>query len=148
VCGNEHLVKAFATVKDNNDSGQFIPIQKAGCYCLDNPKLIEHTKAKYARRLNMLAKVLRTHGFTVNEPKGTFYLYFGIPKATVSGRKFENAEQFCDFLIREKLISSVPWDDAGNFLRFSVTFDAPTVEAEERIAKIIDERLSTEKYIF
>lgn len=148
VCGNEHLVKAFATVKDNNDSGQFIPIQKAGCYCLDNPKLIEHTKAKYARRLNMLAKVLRTHGFTVNEPKGSFYLYFGIPKATVSGRKFENAEQFCDFLIREKLISSVPWDDAGNFLRFSVTFDAPTVEAEERIAKVIDERLATEKYIF
>ena len=148
VCGNEHLVKAFAIVKDNNDSGQFIPIQKAGCYCLDNPKLIEHTKAKYARRLNMLAKVLRTHGFTVNEPKGTFYLYFGIPKSTVSGRKFENAEQFCDFLIREKLISSVPWDDAGNFLRFSVTFDAPTVEAEERIAKVIDERLATEKYIF
>lgn len=148
VCGNEHLVKAYATVKDNNDSGQFIPIQKAGCYCLDNPKLIEGTKHKYARRLVMLAKVLRKHGFTVNEPKGTFYLYFGVPKATVSGRQFESAEQFCDFLIREKLISSVPWDDAGHFLRFSVTFDAPTVEAEERIAKVIDERLATDTYIF
>lgn len=148
VCGNEHLVKAFATVKDNNDSGQFIPIQKAGCYCLDHPELIEPTKKKYSRRLNMLANVLRKHGFTVNEPKGSFYLYFGIPKATQSGRKFENAEQFCDYLIREKLISSVPWDDAGNFLRFSVTFVADTVEEEERIAKVIDERLSSEKFIF
>lgn len=148
VCGNEHLVKAFATVKDNNDSGQFIPIQKAGCYCLDHPELIEPTKKKYSRRLNLLANVLRRHGFDVSEPKGTFYLYFGIPKATKSGRKFESAEQFCDYLIREKLISSVPWDDAGNFLRFSATFVADTEAEEERIAKVIDERLSSEQFIF
>jgi LL-diaminopimelate aminotransferase len=148
VCGNPHLVKAFATVKDNNDSGQYIPIQKAGVYCLEHPELIEPTKEKYSRRLKMLADVLRKHGFTVNEPKGTFYLYFGIPKATESGRKFESGEQFCDYLIREKLISSVPWDDAGNFLRFSATFTADTVEEEERIAKVIDERLSDEKFIF
>ncbi|XOB65976.1 LL-diaminopimelate aminotransferase [Deferribacteres bacterium DY0037] len=148
VCGNKHLVQAFATVKDNNDSGQFIPIQKAACYCLEHPELIAPTKEKYGRRLNMLANVLRKNGFSVEEPKGSFYLYFGIPKATESGRKFESGEQFCDYLIREKLISSVPWDDAGNFLRFSATFVADTVEEEERIAKIIDERLSTEKFIF
>lgn len=148
VCGNEHLVKAFATVKDNNDSGQFIPIQKAGCYCLDHPELIEPTKKKYSRRLNMLAGVLRKHGFDVTEPKGTFYLYFGIPKSTQSGREFKSAEEFCDYLIREKLISSVPWDDAGNFLRFTVTFVADTLAEEERIVRIIDERLSSEKFIF
>ncbi len=44
VCGNAHMVKAFATVKDNNDSGQYIPIQKAACYCLEHPELIEPTK--------------------------------------------------------------------------------------------------------
>ncbi len=48
----------------------------------------------------------------------------------------------------KKLISSVPWDDAGNFIRFSATFVADTVEEEERIAKIIDERLSSETFIF
>ena len=148
VCGNKHLVQAFATVKDNNDSGQFIPIQKAACYCLQHPELIEPTKKKYSRRLNMLANVLRKHGFTVDEPKGSFYLYFEIPKATASGRKFESGEQFCDYLIREKLISSVPWDDAGNFLRFSATFVADTVAEEERIAQVIDERLSSETFIF
>jgi LL-diaminopimelate aminotransferase len=148
VCGNPHLVQAFATVKDNNDSGQFIPIQKAACYCLEHPELIEPTKKKYSRRLNMLANVLRKHGFTVDEPKGSFYLYFGIPKGTASGRKFESGEQFCDYLIREKLISSVPWDDAGNFLRFSATFVADSVAEEERIAKIIDERLSSETFLF
>lgn len=148
VCGNEHLVKAFATVKDNNDSGQFIPIQKASAYALEHPELIKETREKYARRLKGLAEVLRKNGFDVDEPKGTFYLYFGIPKATKKGREFKSAEEFCDYLIREKLISSVPWDDAGNFLRFSATFTADTVEEEQKIIGEIDKRLSDEEFVF
>lgn len=148
VCGNEHLVKAFATVKDNNDSGQFIPIQKAAAYALENTALIERITEKYARRLKALAAVLRKHGFFVNEPKGTFYLYFEIPKGTASGKKFESGEQFCDYMIREKYISSVPWDDAGNFLRFTVTFIADTLEEETRIINEIDRRLGEDKFVF
>jgi LL-diaminopimelate aminotransferase len=148
VCGNETLVKAFATVKDNNDSGQFIPIQKAAAYALSHPELINEIRDKYKRRLVKLAKVLRDNGFYVNEPKGTFYLYFEIPKGTKSGRKFENAEQFCDYLIREKLISSVPWDDAGHFLRFTVTFEAKDLADEERVIGEIARRLSEEEFIF
>ncbi len=148
VCGNELLVKAFASVKDNNDSGQFIPIQKAGTYALQHPELIERLREKYSRRLNALCEILRKHGFFVNEPKGTFYLYFEIPKGTKSGRQFNNAEEFCDFLIREKLISSVPWDDVGHFLRFTVTFEAEDMEEEKRVIHEIDKRLETEEFIF
>ncbi|MGB9731017.1 MULTISPECIES: LL-diaminopimelate aminotransferase [Calditerrivibrio] len=148
VCGNEVLVKAFATVKDNNDSGQFIPIQKAAAYALRNPQIISGITTKYQRRLKRVADILRRNGFFVNEPKGTFYLYFEIPKGTKSGRKFQNAEEFCDFLIREKLISSVPWDDAGHFLRFTVTFEAKDIQDEERILNEIEKRLSSEEYIF
>lgn len=148
VCGNEHLVKAFATVKDNNDSGQFIPIQKAAAFALENTELIKRIQEKYSRRLKALAGVLRKHGFFVNEPKGTFYLYFEIPKGTEAGKKFESGEQFCDYMIREKYISSVPWDDAGNFLRFTVTFIADTLEEEERIINEIDRRLGEDKFIF
>lgn len=148
VCGNETLVKAFATVKDNNDSGQFIPIQKAGAYGLNHPELIDPIREKYARRLKKLADVLRECGFYVNEPKGTFYLYFEIPKGTKSGRKFESAEEFCDYLIREKLISSVPWDDAGHFLRFTVTFEAKDLNDEQRVITEIKRRLKEEDFIF
>lgn len=148
ICGNETLVKAFATVKDNNDSGQFIPIQKAAAYALSHPELITPIREKYKRRLNKLASILRDNGFSVNEPKGTFYLYFEIPKGTKSGKKFANAEEFCDFLIREKLISSVPWDDAGNFIRFTVTFEAKDLADEERILNEIAKRLSEEEFIF
>ncbi len=148
VCGNEVLVKAFATVKDNYDSGQFIPIQKAGAYALKHLELIEPIREKYKRRLSKLADALKNLGFYVNEPKGTFYLYFEIPKGTKDGKKFTSAEEFCDFLIREKYISSVPWDDAGNFLRFSVTFEADTIEEENRIIDEIQKRLAQENFIF
>jgi len=148
VCGNETLVKAFATVKDNNDSGQFIPIQKAAAYALSHPELVTPIREKYKRRLNKLAKILRDNGFFVNEPKGTFYLYFEIPKGTKSGKKFASAEEFCDYLIREKLISSVPWDDAGNFIRFTVTFEAKDLADEDRVISEIEKRLSEEEFIF
>ncbi|KAA0257690.1 LL-diaminopimelate aminotransferase [Deferribacter autotrophicus] len=148
VCGNELLVQAFATVKDNNDSGQFIPIQKAATYALQHPELIDNVREKYQRRLQALAKVLKDLGFYVNEPKGTFYLYFEIPKGTKSGREFKSAEEFCDYLIREKLISSVPWDDAGHYLRFTVTFEAKDLDDEKRIIDEVAKRLSEEEYIF
>ncbi len=148
VCGNEILVNAFATVKDNNDSGQFIPIQKAGAYALRHPELIDNVREKYQRRLKALSDILKENGFFVNEPKGTFYLYFEIPKGTKSGRTFSSGEEFCDYLIREKLISSVPWDDAGNFLRFTVTFEAKDLDDEKRIIDEIAKRLSEEEFVF
>ena len=37
---------------------------------------------------------------------------------------FERAENFSHWLITDKLISTVPWDDAGAYVRFSVTFSA------------------------
>ena len=36
VCGHERIVQAFADVKDNSDSGQFMAIQKAGAVALDD----------------------------------------------------------------------------------------------------------------
>ena len=43
---------------------------------------------------------------------------------------FANAEAASQYLIHEQSVCCVPWDDAGAFLRFSVTYIAQT-EAEE-----------------
>jgi LL-diaminopimelate aminotransferase len=138
VCGNEWVIKGFATVKDNNDSGQFAAIQMAGVYCLQHPEITEKTALKYSRRHTLLVNALKHAGFLVSKPKASFYLYAGIPKRTKNGRYFISAEDFSDFLIREKLISTVPWDDAGAYIRFSVTFDAKDeVEEEKLIAEIV-----------
>ncbi|MFO8001766.1 MAG: hypothetical protein R6U46_11010 [Marinilabilia sp.] len=63
-------------------------------------------------------------------------------------RDFTNAEEFDQFLIKEALISAVPWDDAGNFIRFSVTFEAEDQAEEERIISEVKNRLAEFDFIF
>ncbi|THE13141.1 LL-diaminopimelate aminotransferase [Bacillus timonensis] len=148
IAGNAKLVSAFAAVKDNYDSGQFIPIQKAAAYALSQPEITEQTSAKYSRRHTHLSAILRECGFHANKPKGSFFLYTKIPRAVENGPEFQSAEEFSQYLINEHLISSVPWDDAGHYVRFSVTFQADDIDAEQRIFEEIRARLSSSKFIF
>jgi LL-diaminopimelate aminotransferase len=62
-------------------------------------------------------------------PGGTYFLYVKAPVAT-GDQSFANAEEVSQLLIREQSVSCVPWDDAGPYLRFSVTYLAKD-EAEE-----------------
>lgn len=148
IAGNPLVVKAFGDVKDNNDSGQFIAIQKAAAYGLDHPEITEKIAEKYSRRHNMLVDVLNGLGFTAEKPKGSFFLYVEAPKGVKGGRHFESGEDFSQYLIREKLISTVPWDDAGHFVRFSVTFIADGEEEEKRVISEIRRRLSDVEFEF
>ncbi|MCM3256445.1 LL-diaminopimelate aminotransferase [Paenibacillus lautus] len=148
IAGNPLVVKAFGDVKDNNDSGQFIAIQKAAAYGLDHPEITEKIAEKYSRRHNMLVDVLNGLGFSAEKPKGSFFLYVEAPKGVKGGRRFESGEDFSQYLIREKLISTVPWDDAGHFVRFSVTFIADGEEEEERVISEIRRRLSDVEFEF
>lgn len=148
VAGHAKFVKAIATVKDNCDSGQFIPIQKAAAYALSHPEITEQTAAKYSRRHELLSKILRECGFDAKKPKGSFFLYTKIPKAVANGPTFQSAEEFSQYLIKEHLISTVPWDDSGAYVRFSVTFQADGREAEQQVLEEIKARLSTSTFIF
>jgi len=148
VTGNELIVRAFADVKDNNDSGQFLAIQEAGDYALHHPEITERTAEKYSRRHELLIKTLNELGFHAQKPKGSFFLYVEAPKAIKNGQKFETAEDFSQYLIKEKLISTVPWDDAGHFVRFSVTFMSKDKEDEIRVMNEIKNRLSSVEFVF
>ncbi len=148
VAGNPLIVKAFSDVKDNNDSGQFIAIQKAAAYGLAHPEITEKIAEKYSRRHNLLVATLNELGFKAKKPKGSFFLYVAAPKGVEGGPAFATAEDFAQYLIREKLISTVPWDDAGHYVRFSVTFAADGIAEEERVIAEIKRRLGEVKFIF
>ncbi|KFN10117.1 LL-diaminopimelate aminotransferase [Paenibacillus macerans] len=148
VAGNPLVVKAFSDVKDNNDSGQFIAIQKAAAYGLAHPEITEKIAAKYSRRHELLVNALNELGFNAKKPQGSFFLYVQAPKGVEGGPTFATAEDFSQFLIREKLISTVPWDDAGHYIRFSVTFIADGEEEERRVISEIKRRLGDLKFIF
>jgi len=143
VTGNERIVAGYGNVKDNYDSGQFKAIQKAGVYALDHPEITDEITAKYERRLRAMAAVLAEMGFNARIPAGTFYLYVKMPKGVKGGRRFANAEEFSEFLITEKLISTVPWDDAGSYIRFSVTFESRGKTDEQRLLDEFKKRMGT-----
>lgn len=148
VCGNELIVRAFADVKDNCDSGQFIAIQKAAIAALDNPEIPCQTRAKYERRLQILVETLRRLGFQCKMPGGTYFLYAAAPKGIDGGPSFANAEACSQYLITEHSICTVPWDDAGAYLRFSVTYEAADEKAERALMAALEERLKGLKFEF
>lgn len=151
VTGNPLLVRAYADVKDNSDSGQFLAIQKAAAYAFDHPEITRKIAHKYSRRMDLLVPVLQKLGFDASKPKGSFFIYTRAPRsAEANGSKidFADAESFSQWLITEKLISTVPWDDAGPYVRFSVTFAAHGEAEERRVVAEIEKRLSSVRLSF
>jgi len=142
VCGHERIVRAFADVKDNCDSGQFIAIQKAAAAALDDPEIPRRARAKYFRRLNKLVEVLRRCGFQCRAPGGTYFLYAPSPRGVKGGPEFPNAEAASQYLITEQSVCTVPWDDAGAYLRFSVTYEGADEAAEDALMAQTEQRLN------
>jgi LL-diaminopimelate aminotransferase len=144
VAGNPLLVRAYSDVKDNTDSGQFLGIQHAAAYAFDHPEITEKISAKYSRRMDLLVDLLQSLGFQATKPQGSFFLYVAAPQAAEGSHgtlEFKTGEDFSQWLIRENLISTVPWDEAGSHVRFSVTFQAPTPAEEERVIGELRKRL-------
>jgi LL-diaminopimelate aminotransferase len=148
IAGNKKLVNAYGAVKDNTDSGQFRAIQKAGIFALSHPQITNSICEKYSRRFDLLVNALSDVGFSVTKPKATFYCYVACPSGAESGVTFKTAGDFSEFLIKEAQISTVPWDDAGPYVRFSVTFEAENEEKEKEIISEMKERLERVKLSF
>ncbi|HUG69215.1 MAG TPA: LL-diaminopimelate aminotransferase [Pirellulaceae bacterium] len=148
VCGHERLVQAYADVKDNSDSGQFIAIQNAAAAALDDESIPQRTREKYRRRLAKLVETLRGCGFQCSMPGGSYFLYTKSPTGTESGETFADAESASQFLITRQSIVTVPWDDAGAFLRFSVTYEAANEAEEDALMAETKKRLEQVKLKF
>jgi LL-diaminopimelate aminotransferase len=148
VCGHERIVRAFADVKDNSDSGQFGAIQNAAAFALDDDEIPRRTRAKYKRRLEKLVATLKESGFQAQLPGGTYFLYVRAPSGLADGTTFENAEAASQYLITRQSIVTVPWDDAGPFLRFSVTYEAENEAAEDALMSAAADRLAQCRLVF
>ena len=67
-------------------------------------------------------------------PGGTYFLYTKAPSAA-GDRSFTTAEDASQYLIHEQSVCCVPWDDAGAFLRFSVTYLAVDESEEDQLMR-------------
>jgi len=147
VAGHPLIVQAYADVKDNSDSGQFMAVQKAAAEALRHSEIPLQVRSKYKRRLEKLVKALAAVGFEAKMPGGTYFLYAKSPVAA-GDLAFADAEAASQFLITDQSVCCVPWDDAGPYLRFSVTYTAKDEAEEDSLMHTTVERLRALKLRF
>lgn len=134
VVGNTQIIDIFKKVKDNIDSGQYIPIQYAASEAiLSANKYLERLKTKYYTRMKKVSKILNKHNLQCNVSKGTFYLYIKVPN------NFSSGDEFTRFLLDNCGIFTIPFDEVEPFVRLSMTFKVK--ETDEQFYNELDNRL-------
>ncbi|MDR0679479.1 MAG: aminotransferase class I/II-fold pyridoxal phosphate-dependent enzyme [Puniceicoccales bacterium] len=148
VCGNRYLINTYGNVKDNSDSGQFLPIQKAAARALADNSIAEANGTRYSRRMDVVIALMGECGFKLEKPKAGFFLYGLIPAEAEFNETtiyFSSAEQFAQWMIAELGIVCVPWDDIEPAVRLSMTFTSDILN-EQRALELLRERLGTVRF--
>ena len=92
-------------------------------------------------------KIIKTKGGNVVEVIA--FENGGLLYAASDGTVFSSGEDFSQWLIKNKLISAVPWDDVGPYIRFGATFVARGGQKEEEeVLAEFARRLSDAKFTF
>lgn len=134
VVSNKDIIDIFKKVKDNIDSGQYIPIQKAAIEAYENSNnYLNRLINKYHQRMKNVSKIFNKNKIKCNISPGTFYLYVKVPN------KFSSGDEFSRFLLENCGIFTIPWDEVEPYVRLSMTFKINTTEND--FCKLLDDRL-------
>lgn len=136
IVSNEKIIKIFKQVKDNLDSGQYIPIQYAAIKAIEiQDKYLPYLYQKYQNRKKLICDVLNKNNYNIDMTDATFYLYMKVPN------EYSSAKEFCEFLLKEYQIFVLPWDEVEPYVRLSMTFINPYSDDIEYAQKL-NQRLS------
>lgn len=129
IVGNSDLIKAFAKVKSQIDTGLSKYLQLMGAYALQNfdQKWYQSMLKSYMERAEILAKVLSTEGMTFSKPKASLYIWAKLP-ASYQG----TSEQYTFDLLENKQILVAPGSAYGQngegYIRVSICADLTDID--------------------
>jgi LL-diaminopimelate aminotransferase len=133
-CGGRRLLAALRRIKENCDSGQFLPIQWGAMAALDDDAFCHRSMALLRGRMEVVEKIFSARGFTFPPQHHPFYCYAPAPRAGAD-RKFSSAMEFCEWLLETCGILTVPWDETSPHLRLSMTIPMEIAQLEELLLK-------------
>lgn len=134
--GNPEAVKALAQVKTNIDSGIFNAVQMAAIAALTGPQdHLERLRTMYQRRRDLVIETLHDLGWSLEPPKGSFYIWF--PTKDDMG-----SVEFCDLVLQRTGVVISPGSGYGaqgeGYVRISLTVpDERLAEAMGRIREAL-----------
>ncbi|MDR3316590.1 MAG: aminotransferase class I/II-fold pyridoxal phosphate-dependent enzyme [Puniceicoccales bacterium] len=134
VCGQRKLVAAYRRIKENCDSGQFLPIQHGAAVALADDAHCRGAMGRMRRRMEAVESVLALKGFSFAKNHHPFYSYTRAP-VRAGEVTFSSGEDFCAWLMEVHGIFTVPWDEVDRRIRFAMTIP---LEPEELTMQLRD----------
>ncbi|MHC4561772.1 MAG: aminotransferase class I/II-fold pyridoxal phosphate-dependent enzyme [Planctomycetota bacterium] len=137
VAGNASAVKVLNTVKENIDNGTLRAIQFAAAAALNQAEdLLPKINAVYQRRRDLVVDTLNAHGFDIEKPQATIYVWAPVP-AQYNG----DSGAFVADLLDQTGVMVTPGRGYGQwgegFFRISLSYPEEVLtEALGRIAKM------------
>lgn len=119
--GNREMVNALARIKSYLDYGIFQPVQIAAIHALKGPQdAVETIRETYRKRRDALVDGLARVGWNIAKPKGTMFVWAGIPEPA----KKMGSIEFSKYLLNEAKVAVSPGIGFGEygdpFVRFAL----------------------------
>ena len=136
VAGNTSAVKALNTVKENADNGSLRAIQFSAAKALAMAEtLLPAVNEVYRKRRDFVVDTLNRHGWDIEKPKGTIYIWAKVPE------KYNGSSAaFATELLEKTGVAVTPGLGYGQwgegFFRISLTY--PDATLEEALGRIIE----------
>ncbi|MEH7156181.1 pyridoxal phosphate-dependent aminotransferase [Neobacillus drentensis] len=131
--GNESVISAIELMQDHLYVSLFGAVQEAAAEALTGPQdCVKELNELYERRRNVLIDGLRSLGWNVNAPNGSFFAWLKVPKGYSSS-------EFANILLDQAHIMVAPGIGFGEFGEGYVRVGL--LSSEERLAKAV-ERIS------
>ncbi len=133
--GGSPYIDALSKVKSNVDSGTFMAIQRAGIAALANfDSHVPQMRSEYQRRRDALVDGLNSLGWSLEKPRGTFYVWAPVPPS------FDSSAAFAQALLEQCGVLVTPGTAYGatgeGFIRMSLTLGGE--DKLGQIARAID----------
>ena len=125
----------LSKVKANIDSGVFRAVQYAGIAALKNGEAaVRKNLSIFKQRRDILVKGLKSLGYTLENPRATFYLWVTVPKSYSSS-------EFCMKLLTEAHLVVTPGNGFGEagegYFRIALTVETSKLpQVIERLRKV------------
>lgn len=130
--GSKEIVSALGIIKTNVDSGQFTAVQKAAVEALTGPQdSVDEMLSVFKRRRDLVVEALRSMGFDVETPKGTFYVWVPVPRGFTS-------TSFAEMLIEKAGVVVSPGNAYGEYGEgyFRISLTTPDDRIEEALKRM------------
>lgn len=137
----EWIAKACTKMQGQITSGANCIAQRATITALTEPvSNIQYMVKEFHKRRDMVIQLLKEiEGFSVNVPKGAFYVFPDISSffgKTIKGQKIENASDFSMLILEEANVATVTGDAFGTPNCIRISYAASEENLREAIQRI------------